>query len=70
MNLTDLKVTAVIYPDAKYRSGSAVPVIDEGLFYRIGGTHIFDKFKIKEVCGYEGRIEIKMTDKTINFACL
>lgn len=65
MNLSDLRVTAIIYPDAEYRLESAVPVIDETSFYRIGGTRIFDKFKIKEVCEYEGWIEIKMTYKTV-----
>lgn len=65
MNLTDLKVTAIVYPDAKYQLGAPVKIVDEGSFYRIDGTHIFDKFKIKEVCESEGRIEIKMMDKTV-----
>lgn len=65
MNLTNLKVTAIIYPNAKYLLGTPAKIIDEGVFYRIDGTHIFDKFKIKDVCEGDGRVEIKMLDKTV-----
>lgn len=44
--LTDYKVKALIYPHAEYRLGKAVPVLNEGSFYRVDGTHIFDKYKI------------------------
>ena len=47
--LSDYKVTALIYPNGEYRLGKVVPVIDEGSYYRIDGTHIFDKHKILEV---------------------
>lgn len=65
MNLTDLNVTAIVYPSDRYLLGTPAKIIDEGSFYRIDGTHIFDKFKIKEVCECDGRIEIKMIDEIV-----
>ena len=48
MTLTDYKVKGIVYPHGEYRLGAPVEIIDEGGFYRIDGTHIFDKHKIKE----------------------
>ena len=59
------RLTALIYPHGEYRLGSPVDVVDEGSFYRIDGTHIFDKWKIKEIRESDGKIEIVMTDKTV-----
>ena len=42
-----------------------MPVIDEGSFYRIDGTHIIDKHKIKKIGEADDRVEIEMTDKTV-----
>ena len=63
MDLKGLKVKAIIYPYAKYRLGISVHVIDEGSFYRIDETRIFDKHKIKDVRGMDERAEIEMADK-------
>ena len=65
MDLKDLKVKAIILPHGEYRLGVPVPVIDEGSFYRIDGTHIIDKHKIKEIREADGRVEIDMADKTV-----
>lgn len=65
MDLKDLKVKAIILPHGEYRLGVPVPVIDEGSFYRIDGTHIIDKYKIREIRIDDGRVEIEMTDKTV-----
>lgn len=65
MELTDYKVKALIYPHGEYRLGSPAPVIDEGSFYRIDNTHIFDKFKIVAIRETDGRVEIEMKDKTV-----
>lgn len=65
MDLKGLKVKAIIYPHGEYRLGAPVPVVDEGSFYRIDGTHILDKFKIKEVREDDGNVEIEMTDRTV-----
>ncbi len=58
MELTDYKLKALIYPHGEYRLGSAVDVVDEGSFYRIDGTHIFDKRKIRGVRRDGERVEI------------
>ena len=63
--LKGLKVKTIIYPHGEYRLGSPVDVVDEGSFYRIDGTHIFDKFKIKNVTEENGRVTVEMTDKTV-----
>ena len=65
MELKDLKVKAIILPHGEYRLGGPVPVIDEGSFYRIDGTHIIDKHKIKKIGEADDRVEIEMTDKTV-----
>ncbi|SCW77098.1 hypothetical protein SAMN02910400_02346 [Lachnospiraceae bacterium C10] len=65
MNLTDNKVKEIRYPHGTYRLGEAAEVIDEGSFYRIDGTHIFDKHKIVDVQMDENRVEIHMKDKDV-----
>lgn len=65
MELKDLKVKAIILPHGEYRLGVPVPVIDEGSFYRIDGTHIIDKHKIKKIGEADGRVEIEMIDKMV-----
>ena len=65
MDFKDLKVKAIIYPHGEYRLGSPVEIIDEGSFYRIDGTHIIDKFKIKQIEEHENVIKIEMTDKVV-----
>ena len=65
MDLKDLKVKALIYPHGEYRLGSPAPVLDEGSFYRIDGTHIIDKFKIKSISVFDDCVDIVMTDKVV-----
>lgn len=65
MELTDYKVTSLIYPNGEYRLGSPAEIIDEGSFYRIDGTHIFDKFKIKGVDADGDKVTIHMKDKDV-----
>lgn len=65
MKLKELKVKAIILPHGEYRLGVPVPVIDEGSFYRIDGTHIIDKHKIKKIKKDGSRVEIDMADKTV-----
>ncbi len=65
MELTEYKVKALIYPHGEYRLGASAEVIDEGSFYRIDGTHIFDKHKIRRIAEECGKVEIVMTDKTV-----
>ena len=63
--LKDLKVKKIIYPNGEYHLAAPAVVLDEGSFYRIDGTHIFDKHKIKEVVVKDGRVEIEITDRTV-----
>ena len=65
MDLKDPKVKALIYPHGEYRLGSPAPVLDEGPFYCIDGTHIIDKFKIKSISVFDDRVDIVMTDKVV-----
>lgn len=65
MDLTKLKVKTITYPHGEYRLGHAVEIIDEGSFYRIDGTHILDKHKIKDIVREDNRVKIVMTDKTV-----
>ncbi len=63
--LTDYKVKAITYPNGEYILGKAVPVVDEGSFYRVDGTHIFDKFRIQEMIENGNQIILKMKDKDV-----
>ena len=65
MNLVDYKVKGIIYPHGEYRLGAPVEIIDEGGFYRIDGTHIFDKHKIEEIRESDGKVEIHMKDRVV-----
>jgi len=65
MELKDLKVKAIIYPHGEYRLGAPVEIIDEGSFYRIDGTHIIDKFKVRSIKETDGKVEIEMTDRVV-----
>ena len=65
MELGGVKVKVITYPNGEYRLGAPATIIDEGSFYRVDGTHIFDKFKIKEVHETDGKVEIQMTDRTV-----
>ena len=65
MDLTNYKVKGIIYPHGEYRLGAPVEVIDEGGFYRIDGTHIFDKHKIEGIRESDDKVEIHMKDKDV-----
>lgn len=65
MNLTDYKVSSIIYPHGEYRLGAPAEIIDEGSFYRIDGTHIFDKFKIEAVDAEGDKVIIHMKNKDV-----
>lgn len=65
MELKGLKVKTITYSHGEYRLGSPAEIIDEGSFYRLDDTHIFDKHKIKEIRRADNRVEIEMTDKTV-----
>lgn len=65
MTLTTYKVTSLTYPQGEYRLGAPASIIDEGSFYRIDGTHIFDKFKILSTELVDDKLIIHLKDKDI-----
>lgn len=65
IDLTKLKVKTITYSHGEYQLGSPVDIVDEGSFYRIDGTHILDKYKIKEIRESDGKVEIEMTGKLV-----
>lgn len=65
MELKDLKVKAIRYPHGQHILGSPAKIIDEGSFYRLDDTYIFDKYRIESVDRDGDEVVIKMTDKTV-----
>lgn len=65
MEITDYKIKTIKYPHGEYLFSNPVKAIDEGSFYRIDGTYIFDKHKIQSVNLEEDRLVLVMTDKTV-----
>lgn len=65
MTFTHYKVTSFTYPHGEYRLGSPASIIDEGSFYRIDGTHIFDKFKILSMELVDDKLTIQMKDRDV-----
>lgn len=65
MELKGLKVKKIIYPHGEYRLGTPAEILDEGSSYRIDGTHILDKFKIRSILKTDERVEIEMTDRVV-----
>ena len=65
VNLTNFKAASLTYPHGEYHLGSPASIIDEGSFYRIDGTHIFDKFKIESVDTAADKVTIHMKDKYV-----
>lgn len=63
LNLTNYKVTSISYPYGEYSLGNPAEIIDEGAFYRIDGTHIFDKFKIISTELVGDKLTIRLKDK-------
>ena len=63
--LAGLNVSALIYPDGEFWLGKEAPVVDEGAFYRIDGTHIIDKARILAVEEGDGRVTVKMKDTVV-----
>lgn len=63
--LTEFKVKTISYHNGEYRLGKAVPVIDEGSFYRIGDSHIFDKYRICGIYKNDKMITLMMKDQDV-----
>ena len=64
-DLLKYKVTSLVYPHGEYCLGSPAEIIDEGSFYRVDGTHIFDKHKILSTEINNDKLTIHMKDKDV-----
>ncbi len=65
MNLVQYRVNEIRYTHGTYILGYPVEIIDEGSFYRIDGTHIFDKFRIQSMKLEGNQLTIQMKDQDV-----
>ena len=65
MNLNQYKVTEIIYPDSKYKLAHPAVIDDEGSFYRIAGTYIIDKYRIKSMSLNGDKLVIHLNDEDV-----
>jgi len=65
MEITNYKVASLIYPHGEYHLGTLAEILDEDSFYRIDGTHIFDKFKILSTELVGNKLAIHMKEKDV-----
>lgn len=65
MELTDFYVTAIQYPQSEYNFSTPFPVIEEGTFYRIAGTFIFDKCRIQTLERRDDKLIIHLKDNDV-----
>ena len=65
MNLNQYKVTEIIYSDSKYKLAHHAGIDDEGSFYRIAGTYIIDKYRIKSMSLNGDKLTIHLNDEDV-----
>ena len=65
MNLNQYKVTEIIYSDSKYKLAHPARIDDEGSFYRIAGTYIIDKYRIKSMSLNGDKLTIHLNDEDV-----
>jgi hypothetical protein len=59
-DLTDYRVKAIQFPHGAHLLSHLAKIEDEGSFYRIDGTYILDKFKIKSIETIDSQIIIDL----------
>ena len=62
MELTDLQITAIRNSHSEHMFASPVSAVDEGSFYRIAGTYILDKCRIRKVERADNKVTVRMKD--------
>lgn len=67
MTPINYKVTEIRYKTSFYKLPQPVPIFDEGSFYRVDGTYIFDKFRIKRIEKVDDRLIFHMDDGDVVF---
>ena len=65
MNLNQYKVTEIIYSDSKYKLAHPARIDDEGSFYRIDGTYIIEKHRIKSMSLDGDKLTIHLNDEDV-----
>ena len=65
MNLNQYKVTEIIYSDSKYKLAHPARIDDEGPFYRIAGTYIIEKHRIKSMSLDGDKLTIHLNDEDV-----
>lgn len=65
MNLTDYRVKEIRNVDGIMKLNNPAQILDEGSYYRIASTYIFDKHKIKSMMFMEGKIVLHMDDEDV-----
>lgn len=65
MNLDQYKVTEIMYSDSKYKLAHPARIDDEGSFYRIAGTYIIEKHRIKSMSLDEDKLTIHLNDEDV-----
>ncbi|MBR1752677.1 MAG: hypothetical protein IJ740_17720 [Ruminococcus sp.] len=65
IKITDYYVTQIKTPRTEYILGHKGQIKDEGSFYRIDGSYIIDKFRIKSMEINENKLTIHLNDEDI-----
>ena len=65
MNLNQYKVTEIISSDSKYKLAHPANIDDEGSFYRIAGTYIIEKHRIKSMSLDGDKLTIHLNDEDV-----
>lgn len=61
------KVIEIRYKTGIYKLAQPVPIFDEGSFYRVDGTHIFDKFRLRSMEKVDDKLIFHMDDGDVAF---
>lgn len=65
LNLNHFRVKEIRFSSGIYKLGHPADIMDEGSFYRIDGTFIIDKYKIRSMTYHNEQITIRMDDQDI-----
>ena len=65
MDLKQYQVIEIISSGSKYKLAHPVGIDDEGSFYRIAGTYIIDKYRIKSMSLNGDKLTIHLNDEDV-----
>lgn len=67
MDLSKYQITEIRSSDGIYKLGHPCIINDEGYFYRIASTYIYDKNKIKSIESKDNKLIFHMNDEDVVF---